>query len=178
MEKDKSKSQIYYRRSIRITDYDYSQSGWYYVTICTFDGECLFGKVNKETMILNEVGKNADRCWLKIPEHCSNVKLYDYIVMSNHIHGIIELVNENVGVQYLEPLQHRYQHIIPQSVGSIVCGFKVGVSKWVRKNTNVKYVWQRNYYEHIIRNEKDLFRIQNYINENPLRWSEDKYFKV
>ena len=176
MEKGKIESQIYHRRSIRITDFDYSQSGWYYVTICTFNGECLFGNVNKGMMMLNEVGKNVDRCWLNIPDHYPNANLHDYIIMPNHIHGIIEIINEDVGVQNLEPLQHRFQQIIPRSVGSIVRGFKVGVTKWIHKNTKVKNVWQRNYFEHIIRNEKDMFRIQNYIRENPLKWNEDKYY--
>jgi putative transposase len=84
-----------------------------------------------------------------------------------------------VGVQNFEPLQiktNRYQHVIPRSIGSIIRGFKIGVTKWFRQNTDVYRVWQRNFYEHIIRNDEACNRIRQYIMDNPLKWKEDEYF--
>ncbi|ODS33636.1 MAG: hypothetical protein SCARUB_01236 [Candidatus Scalindua rubra] len=168
---------IHHRRSIRLKRYDYSQQGTYFVTICNQNPLFLFGHIAEEKMLLNDAGKFANKCWLEIPEHFPHVTLDEFIVMPNHIHGII-IINTmtNVGVQNLEPLhkQNKYQQIIPKSIGSIIRGFKIGVTKWFRTNTNIYNVWQRNFYEHIIRNEKELNKIREYIINNPLRWQLDR----
>jgi len=80
-------------------------------------------------------------------------------------------------VQNFEPQQNEFQKIIPRSIGSIVRGFKIGVTKWMRQNTDVYYVWQRNYYEHIIRDEQSYQRISEYIINNPAKWADDKFYK-
>jgi putative transposase len=214
---------IHHRKSIRLRGYDYSKSGLYFITICTADRKCLFGKIvpvgvqnfeprqslndsemtegvenfqplHKE-MVLNDAGQIANACWLMIPEHFPNVFLHEHIVMPNHVHGIIELTKSPVGVQNFEPLQslndsaisvgvenfqprrNEYQKIIPHSIGSIVRGFKIGVTKWFRNNTDIVNVWQRDYYEHIIRNEPSCERITNYIRENPNNWKNDDFFR-
>src|ERR1035437_1338664 len=82
---------IHHRRSIRLKGYDYSQEGMYFITICVQDRECLFGEIVQQIMILNDAGKIAEQCWLSIPEHFPNAILHEYVVMPNHIHGIIEL---------------------------------------------------------------------------------------
>src|SRR4051812_49067730 len=125
-------------------------------------------------MVLNDAGEMANKCWLEIPEHFPNAVLHEYVIMPNHVHGIIELTNntanvvavpvgvQNVGVQNFEPLrdqpdqpqQNKFQKIIPRSIGSIIRGYKIGVTKWCRANAGIETVWQRNYYEHIIRNEQ------------------------
>ena len=153
-----------------------------------------------QQMILNDAGKIAIECWLQIPEHFPNVILHEHIIMPNHIHGIIELngsldfgvqnvMVQNVGVQNFEPLpptpppqppsrqQNAFQKIIPRSIGSIIRGYKIGVTKWFRKNTDLQTVWQRNYYEHIIRNEQSYQTIAEYIITNPEKWKDDKFFK-
>ena len=116
---------------------------------------------------------------MEIPIHYPNVVLHDFIVMPDHIHGIIELVGVQnfvaVGVQDFEPLgnehhHHEYQKIIPRSVGSIIRGYKIGVTKWFRENQMGTRIWQRNYYEHVIRNEKSCQLISQYIINNPGRW--------
>jgi len=153
-------------------------------------------------MILNEAGKIANECWLQIPEHFPNVILHEHVIMPNHIHGIIELSGnasvgvENfqplhlqndttVGVQNFEPLQpsenikskhNEFQKIIPNSIGSIVRGFKIGVTKWFRNKTDIENIWQRNYYEHVIRNNQAYFQIAEYIINNPKNWENDDYF--
>jgi len=153
---------IMHRQSIRLKGYDYSQAGLYFLTICLHDRKCLFGKIVDGKMNLNNAGQFSDDCWLKIPEHFPNAVLHEHIIMPNHVHGIIELIKSGspnelsssigVGVQNFEPLQspneslssngvqnfepqrNEYQKIIPHSIGSIVRGFKTGVTKWFRNN--------------------------------------------
>jgi len=142
----------HHRRSIRLQGYDYSQPGIYFITLCTQNHECLFGEILNGEMRLNEFGKIAHQCWLEIPQHFPHVQLDEFVVMPDHIHGIIVLNNivvVVVGVQNIEPLQNQnaYQHIIPRSIGSIIRGFKIGVTKKFRQNTDIYVVWQRNYYE-------------------------------
>jgi len=142
----------HHRRSIRLQGYDYSQPGIYFITLCTQNRECLFGEILNGEIRLNEFGKIAHQCWLEIPQHFPHVQLDEFVVMPDHIHGIIVLNNivvVVVGVQNIEPLQNQnaYQHIIPRSIGSIIRGFKIGVTKKFRQNTDIYVVWQRNYYE-------------------------------
>lgn len=98
----------------------------------------------------------------------------EFVIMPNHVHGILVIVERNVGVQNFEPLHNRYQHIIPRSIGSIIRGFKIGVTKWWHQNGYDGYLWQRNYYEHIIRDDESLNRIRQYIRDNPFNWSVDE----
>jgi putative transposase len=115
-----------------------------------------------------------------IPEHFPHVFLDEYIIMPNHIHGILEIKNQNVvRVKNFSPLREsiaaKFQSP-SKTIGSVVRGFKIGVTKWFRKNTNIYTIWQRNYWEHVIRDEKDLKRIRKYVINNPLKWPDDKYF--
>jgi len=167
---------IHKRRSIRLHDYDYSQAGMYFITICTHERISMFGKITDGEMRLNDSGQIAQNCWVEIPSHFPNVVLHEYIVMPNHIHGIIEIASTNnapVGVENFQPLQrNEYQHIIPRSIGSIIRGFKTGTTKQIGYS-----IWQRNYYEHIIRNNKDYIRIAEYIINNPIRWRKDSFYQ-
>jgi REP element-mobilizing transposase RayT len=134
-------------------------------------------KPMRQKMVLNDAGEIANCCWLQIPEHFPDVFLHEHIVMPNHVHGIIELTKSPVvGVQNFEPRRNEYQKIIPRSIGSIVRGFKIGVTKWFRNNTDIENIWQRNYYEHIIRDEHSYERISYYILENPNNWENDDFF--
>ena len=166
----------HHRRSIRIPDFDYSQTGWYFVTICVLDRKYFFGDVVDGRVKLNEYGNIVNNCWNSIPDHFPNVNLDEYIIMPNHVHGIINIfLNDDVGIQNVESLRvNKYQHIIPQSVGSIIRGFKTGVTKWFRNNTDIYIVWQKNYYERIIRNENELNKIRKYIVNNSANWETDK----
>jgi len=181
------------RRSIRLPVYDYSRPGYYFVTICIHEkNQNLFGEIANGEMVCNEFGIFATRCWHDIPVHFPLVKLDVFIVMPDHVHGIIQLCEPNrvshvgghVGVQNFEPLpksnkpsnpmKNQFQHIIPRSIGSIIRGYKTGVSKMVRRRIPDIPVWQRNYFEHIIRDEKSLDFIRNYIRENPHNWNSDR----
>ncbi len=187
----------FHRQSLRLRGYDYSQPGKYFVTIVTKDRECLFGNVINDNMVLNDAGKSVKGFWLSIPEHYPKVVLDAYIIMPNHVHGIIVIKDKKfnntvpvipvgvpvipVGVQNLEPLRddiiipkiNQYQKIIPRSLGSIIRGFKIGVTKWFREYTEIHDVWQRNFYDHIVQTEKELWRIRAYIKNNPVHWDND-----
>lgn len=180
------------RRSIRLKGYDYSREGLYFITICCQNRAHYFGEIINEEMQLNEIGEIAQKCWRDIPNHFKNVLLHTFVVMPNHIHGIIEIIVTPVGAnQHLPhnetanqhlPDDNRAKDISPlrgtsNTIGSIVRGFKIGVTKWVRSNTNIHQIWQRNYYEHIIRNEASYFRIHEYIENNPAKWTEDCFHK-
>jgi len=181
------------RRSIRLKDYDYSRPGMYFVTVCTNARLHLFGEIVNGKIVLNDLGKIARRCWLAIPHHFPQVELDEFVIMPNHVHGIIVIKNDNhkatginkttrvnvvVGAKNLSPLQQRSQKTRPprgtsKTIGSIVRGFKIGVTKWARQNKVVHDVWQRNYYEHIIHNVEELRRIRQYIRNNPTMWESD-----
>lgn len=171
--------QIHHRRSIRLNGYDYSQAGLYFVTICCANREHRFGIIENDEMILNDAGKIANEYWLEIPKHFPNAVLHEHVVMPNHIHGIVELTDATtVGAENFLPLHPRneFQKMIPRSIGSIVKGFKIGVTKWFRNNTDIETVWQRNYHEHIIRNEQSYQTISDYIINNPAKWKDDKFY--
>ncbi len=144
--------------------------GWYFVTICTYKNYLLFGNIINGGMDLNDVGEIARQCWLDIPNHFANVQLDEFIIMPNHVHGIINICDENVGANNHSPLPNNTPFKSPsKTIGSMVRGFKIGVTKWIRKNTDSYHVWQRNYYEHVIRDESELKPIRTYIIHNPLK---------
>lgn len=162
------------RHSIRLEGYDYSRVGLYFVTLCLKNKEHLLGGVGSGVMVLSEIGKIAEKCWLEIPEHSPRVRLDEYVVMPNHIHGIIDIFN-NVEVENFQPLRvNRYQQAIPRSLTSIIRGFKIGVTKWCNLHGYKHFAWQRNYYDHVVRHEAELNRIREYIINNPLQWQFDR----
>lgn len=164
------------RRSIRLKGYDYSQAGAYFVTICTQDRVYLFGEVVDGEMRLNEWGEIVRQCWFDIPAHFPKAALDEFVVMPNHIHGIIVLVDSPVGATHASPLPTQPRGPQRQSIASIVGSYKSAVAKRInqQRGTPGAPVWQRNYYEHIIRNDESLNRIRQYIAENPLRWEVDR----
>ncbi len=267
------------RKSIRLKGFDYSSEGLYFITICCFDKLHLFGKVIDGKMQLNDGGIAADKYWLEIPMHFTEVILHEYVIMPNHIHGIIEITvgaNQHSPVtKNAEPLNDLGNHVLKnpnpneigktnrietksvvstqdnvdskntitnvdtrnranvdslntnngvlnnranvdssntiinddtrnranvdslntnngvlnnranvdsplrspsKTIGSIVRGYKIGVTKWIRQNSDIHDVWQRNYYEHIIRDEQSYTNITEYIINNPSKWSADKFY--
>jgi REP element-mobilizing transposase RayT len=174
------------RRSIRLQEYDYSQKGLYFVTICCQDKICRFGDIAEYEMILNNVGQVAKQCWLDIPKHFPHIVLHEFIIMPNHIHGILEIA-ESVEAKNLSPEGSISFRSPSKTIGSVIRGFKIGVSKWFRENqrTNnysslhkTKSIWQRNYYEHIIRDSYSHKNIADYIINNPYNWQQDDYYYI
>ncbi|OGQ81235.1 MAG: transposase [Deltaproteobacteria bacterium RIFCSPLOWO2_12_FULL_60_19] len=164
----------HHRRSIRIRGYDYLQGGMYFVTICTRDRESLFGEVVDGGMRLNPCGEIARICWAEIPEHFPHAVLDLFVVMPNHIHGIVV-----VGARHAVPLQSSpecFGKPIAGSIPTVVRSFKSAVAKRVNalRGTPGIPVWQRNYYEHVVRDEESLNRIRQYVADNPTRWAFDR----
>ncbi|NEX14063.1 MAG: transposase [Prosthecochloris sp.] len=182
--KDDKKHQLPKRKHLRLPEYDYAQEGVYFVTVCTQDKKCLFGDVVDTAMVLNDAGEMVKRCWQEIPVHFPHVALDCFVVMPNHVHGIVFIGDASgiVGAKNFSPLRfskpcNNIQNQRPsgtsKTIGSIVRGFKIGVTKWMRQNTSTHKVWQRNYFERVIRNERELHEMQAYITNNPLKWTLD-----
>jgi len=160
---------IHHRRSIRLKDYDYSQPGAYFVTITTYRRIFLFGEIKDQTMLLTLYGKTVQSCWEQIPDYYSDVLLDSFIVMPNHVHGII-IINNSVGAG-LKPAPTK-RHAFSEIVRAFKTFSARRINK-IRESPGVP-VWQRNYYEHIIRDEKELSTIREYIESNTLGWELDK----
>lgn len=174
----------HHRRSIRLKGYDYSSEGWYFITLCTQNRDYLFGDVEDGKMILNKYGRVVDSFWNNLPERYP-IEIDDYVVMPNHFHGVINIVGANVGEIHESPqlksphrdvndIKVRRKMILPKVIGY----YKMNSAKHINKmrNTTGSSVWQRNYYERIIRDEKELNRIRLYIQNNPGKWQDDKYY--
>ena len=176
------------RKSIRLQSYDYSNPGYYFVTICTKDREAIFGKIVNGVMVKNKLGNIAYKYWLRMPIQYDYVRIPAFVIMPNHVHGIIQITqkhNPTVGAIYELPLrlgiidQETYRKERRQMYLSKIVGwYKMNVSKEInnRFGLNGSSCWQRNYYEHIIRNQKSLNKITEYIEKNPQLWEKDKYF--
>lgn len=151
------------RKRNRLQNYNYSSEGWYFVTICIKDKEEFFGKIDDGKMVLNEYGKIAQKCWLEIPDHFSDVETDEFIIMPNHIHGIVVINNTgNVGNGHARSLQSCQRQ--GQKLFVIIGTFKSAVSKNVhRKISENNFQWQKSFYDHIIRDEKSLENIREYI---------------
>ena len=168
------------RKSLRLKEYDYSREGAYFITICTYDRKCLLGNVINEKMTLNQFGYIILECWNSLTGRYTNIELDKFVVMSNHVHGIIKIV-DNVGAIHELSLQgknctnqqiERRRMLIPKVVGY----FKMNAAKQINivRNTSGNPLWQKNYYEHIIRNVDKLHKIREYIQNNPLKWHLDR----
>jgi len=163
----------HHRRSIRLPAYDYTQPGAYFVTVVTYQRECLVDEIADGQVRLTRYGEIVHSEWLRSAQVRPEIGLDEFVVMPNHIHGIVIIRGAVlVGAHGRAPL-HPYRS--PRSLGSFVAGFKSAATKRInalRRMPGVP-VWQRNYYERVVRNEEELNRIRQYILENPLRWAED-----
>lgn len=168
---------IHNRKSIRLKEYDYSQPGLYFITICCQDRICHFGHIDNGKMILNEFGTITYNEWLKTPELRPNVELGEFVIMPNHIHGIIRLLGRGeLNSPHTKDVCDTSLQSPSQTIGAIVRGYKSSVTKQFGLLGFDGKLWQRNYYEHIIRDEQSYQRISDYIMKNPAKWNEDKFF--
>ncbi|NOR46121.1 MAG: transposase [Candidatus Delongbacteria bacterium] len=197
------------RKSIRLKEYDYTLSGYYYVTIKTYNKLCLFGNINDGVMIKNIAGEMIEKIWKEIPEFYNGFEIHEFIIMPNHLHGIIEIKPSSVGSgSHVRPETHnKFPKIFKNtktnsfneqtnidrirsgqawepvptdntiSLWDLMCRFKtMTTNKYIKlvKQNNAqrfyRFLWQRSYYEHIIRNKYDLHRIKKYIRNNPENW--------
>jgi len=173
------------RRSLRLPEYDYGSAGVYFVTICTKDRRLLFGEIDHGAITLNDLGEIVTACWSDLPNHFPKIQLDCMIVMPNHIHGLIEIDNDRtanpVGAQRAAPIpetavRQPHSNIQPGSLAAIVRSFKAAPTQRVNLLTGKPgaTIWQRNYYEHVVRDYAELQRVREYIVNNPVRWAEDE----
>jgi len=207
---------IHHRRSIGLRGYDYSQAGLCFVTICIQNNECCFGKMADGKMALNDAGKTVQTIWNELPQSFRNAELDAFVVMPNHIHGIVVITNDedthrrgaiyraqideheqmtNVNMSCTNTLGAINRASATTNDASIVGGFVnaknpmihenlVRILRWFKgraafacRETIPYFAWQRNYYENINRDDKDYARIVEYIENNPIRWEIDRFYK-
>ncbi len=187
-------------KSARLPNWDYGSNGMYFITICTQNREHFFGEIIDGKMQLNEIGKLANQYWNEIPQHFPYVKLGEFVVMPNHMHGILIIdktdngddvsVSVSVSVQTLQcnvstpnatPQPHtnknkKMANISPKpgTISTIIRSYKSAVTKNARK-IHAGFAWQPRFHDHIIRNDKSFHNISNYIINNPINWKEDKF---
>ena len=157
------------RRSIRLSNFDYSQPSAYYVTLCVQDFQCILAHVVNGQIQLKKAGEICMKVWQSLPNRFPTVELDVVSIMPNHMHGILLLNLDDIANGPI--------------LGGVIGAFQSLVFhqyyQWIKKNNieaKAKF-WQRNYYEHVIRNEKDWERIRKYIIENPMNWNEDTYYR-
>ena len=192
--------------SARAAWWDYRKNGIYYVTICTKDRKHYFGEIAPiqtlhatSVMVFSDIGKIAHQFWLDIPSHFPFAILDKFVIMPNHVHGIIVInhdltpVDRETLVVYVDPLHatdlhkpeqpeqpeqhknHKMSKISPKtgSLSSVIRSFKSAVTNWCNKN-KFEFEWQSRFYDRIIRNDDELWRIRKYIKNNPANWKEDR----
>jgi REP element-mobilizing transposase RayT len=165
------------RRSIRLRDWDYAANGAYFVTLVTHARAALFGDIVAGAMRLTAIGEIAQTCWQAIPDHFNQVELDEFVVMPNHVHGIVMILGDtsaDVGAtDSVAPTMRAGP--ARGSLGAIIGQFKSVVTKRIRQlpEYSATPIWQRNYHERIIRNDRELNAMRDYIANNPARWAED-----
>ncbi len=178
---------------MRLPDYDYSIAGSFFVTICARDRAALFGSLQDQRFHANDLGRVVQSCWQAIPNHFPNVTLDEWVLMPNHLHGIV--VNwgdkgptcrapadpRSPGVAFPPVVKeaeqpNRFGPLVPNSLGSVVRAFKAAATKTARESGawSTGTIWQRGYHERLIRTARELEDRRNYIRENPLRWATDR----
>ena len=156
------------RRSIRLRGFDYGAPGVYFVTLITYRRGRFFGTLFNGEMVPSDLGRAVGRCWHEIPSHFPFVELDAFVVMPDHVHGIVRILpHKRRGAPTRGPVPFRS---LPQVLGSIVRGFKIGVTTWARAHTHIQRISHRNYYERIVRDQRALDAIRRYISANPAKW--------
>jgi putative transposase len=172
-----SEGAAHHRRSMRLAGYDYAQPGAYFVTMVTHRRLELFGRMVDREMQVFRAGQFAEACWRQIPDHFGHVELGAFVVMPNHVHGILvlkgDMIPQRRGTIYRAPTP-AFGRPTPGSIPTIVASYKAAVTRQIhRRPRDSGRIWQRNYYEHVIRNEADWRRLQLYIEANPQLWPDD-----
>jgi REP element-mobilizing transposase RayT len=161
---ERSRTARYYHPSLRLKHYDYRQAGAYFVTICTLDRRCTLGKIVNEQVALSAAGELVQSSWLNLPSGFPGVELDACVIMPNHVHGVLVLPDRaGTGLSGRAP-----------TLGQIIRQFKGAACYLARRRDAPDFAWQRNYYEHVIRNEGELDRTRRYVVENPQKWELDR----
>lgn len=169
--------------SLRLKEWDYSEEGWYFVTICVKNHACVFGKIKNGICELNEIGRMVQKFWEATPNHFVSTELDEFIIMPNHLHGII-VINKKVETQHCcvsTRKSNTFYYLKPASLSVIIRSFKSICTREINKKfPDLHFQWQSRFYEHIIRSTESLEKIQKYIHFNAEKWEDDtenpKYF--
>jgi putative transposase len=177
------------RKNIRLKDWDYSSEGIYFLTICCRERKSFFGKIENNKMHLSDIGSIASRFWMEIPTHFPHVKLDEFVIMPNHLHGIIILDYTVVGLRHGVALQSTHDNVVrssqntnqfskplKNSVSVIINQFKSSVKRWCNNNGFVNFEWQPRFYDHLIHDEYSIQKIRAYIKNNSSKWSVDELY--
>ena len=180
----------HHRHSVRLKRHDYSDASCYFITICTYHRLPIFGKIVNNEMQLNDYGNIAELCWLAIPKHFPHVSLSEFVVMPNHVHGILRVLKDSTASEGQEAKVARddrsgprksmhkreFGKPVPGSLATIMRSFKSATTKRINilREAPGTPVWQRNYHEHVIRDDASLGKIQDYVENNPRSWVEDQ----
>ena len=169
------------RRSLRLHNFDYTQEGGYFITLCTAVRLPLFGAVVGDQVVLSQIGKIVECEWLRSEVVRREVVLDEFVIMPNHFHAVVFII---YGDELRSPSPDKAHCRAPlqrsaRSLGTLIAQFKTAVTTRARREMRLpnQAIWQRNYYDHIIRNDRELYQIRNYIRENPLKWQLDKYHR-
>jgi len=192
---------IFDRKNIRLHDWDYSSNGTYYITICCYNRELFLGSIDKHKVIYSEIGKIALQYWMEIPFHFAHVKLDEFVIMPNHVHGIIVLDYSLAGPRHGVALHihnddqvgschgmtlprepainqniNKFSNPVKNSVSVIINQYKSSVKRWCNKNGFNQFCWQSRFYDMIVHNENSLDDIRMYIISNPKNWKSDELY--
>jgi putative transposase len=183
--------EIHHRKTIRLKGYDYAQPGAYYITICSYERQYLFGEIIGGVMHLNLISETIQNCWHRLPQQFPFIELDAFVIMPNHLHGIILITDRNTNKSQLfkqpivvQPISPSKEPTLPKgtkpgSLGALVQNFKSIVTRRVNRLTkNCGTIWQDGYYEEIIRDDRAYNNIRKYIVENPLKWHEDENYTI
>ena len=162
--------------SARLKEWDYSNPWWYYITVNTKGHKFYFGEIIDGEMYQNQLGEILKKCWIDIPKHFQNAELDYYVIMPNHLHGIIILNESGKDVACNVSTDNKYSEISPKpgSLSTIIRSLKSEVTREIHRIGYHDFNWQPRFYDRIIRNEKELYKIRNYIEKNPLKWFLEK----
>ena len=175
-------SQRYRIKTARLSKWDYSSPGYYFITICTFYRENFFGYVKNNNIILSTIGKIIKQHWQNLPKFYSNIKLDEYVIMPNHFHGIIRIVEtiHELSLQRNDKI-NKSQKLLrigrrKMLLSKLIGRFKMQSSKEINilRNMPKRSIWQSRYHDHIIRDERELYIIRQYIKNNPKNWHKDR----
>ncbi|MGD2034367.1 MAG: hypothetical protein PVF73_04880 [Bacteroidales bacterium] len=164
------------RKIIRLKNYDYTTPNLYFITICTMGMEPYFGRVLNKKMVYSAIGEKAIQNWLKIPGLFNKIKLYDFIVMPNHVHGILEIRRSPYSNQNSKSASNKFGAQPKGSLPVIIGQYKSSITRWCNRNRFSYFAWQPRFYDRIIRNRHEFYRIRQYILKNPAKWTEDEYY--
>jgi REP element-mobilizing transposase RayT len=169
----------YRSESIRLKGWDYRNAGYYFITICTHQREHYFGRVVAHEMGLSPLGEIAAQFWCEIPSHHAGIDLDEWIIMPNHVHGIVVIREHAVETLHATSLPHENAEMsaISPKAGSlsvVIRSYKSAVTRWAGLNGYQNFAWQPRFYDHIIRDETSLHNIRAYISGNPVKWETDR----